>query len=231
MNVCHPLLADAVPLLEMSLPPLADTVPLFRMSLLPGGGPGGGGGGPARVPLAPDDAVPNVEAKLSRSVESCCKSCDNVLAVVPLLLTDDESVSEAEVPDVLLLPADDDVPPNVDNSDCRSVRSWDTADVPLDVIEFPSVAPVLPPVCDEEPNAINAKFVPSESGDDVPPVTAPEPVADESAADACAAVPPPVWLDCAAGVAWYAASCAQRSFCPVIELNTVQSPLVEVTNP
>jgi hypothetical protein len=58
MNVCHPLLADAVPLLEMSLPPLADTVPLFRMSLLPGGGPGGGGGGPARVPLAPDDAVP-----------------------------------------------------------------------------------------------------------------------------------------------------------------------------
>jgi hypothetical protein len=117
MNVAHPVLAGAVPLLSL----LAATVPLLRMSLLPGGGPGGGGGGPARVLVAPGDVVPKVEARLSRSVESCCRSCDSVPAVVPLLLTD-ESVSEAELAVVPLLP-DDDVPLNVDNSDCRSVRS------------------------------------------------------------------------------------------------------------
>jgi hypothetical protein len=105
------------------------------------------------------------------------------------------------------------------------------ADVPLDVIRSPSEAPavVLPPICEDEPNAISAKFVPSDIGDDVSPVTAPEPVADDNAPDAYAVVPAAGWLDCAAGGVWCAASRAQCSFCPVIELNTAQSPLCEIT--
>jgi hypothetical protein len=104
-------------------------------------------------------------------------------------------------------------------------------DVPVVEIESPSVALVLPAACEDEPNAISAKFVPSASGDDVAPVTAPLPGSLHGVDAAWADVVPLAWLDCAVGDAWYAASCAQRSFCPFIELNTVQSPRCEITGP
>jgi hypothetical protein len=57
------------------------------------------------------------------------------------------------------------------------------ADVPVVDIGSASVALVAPAFGPDEPNASSAKFVPSEIGDDVSPVTAPEPEPDDSAAD------------------------------------------------
>jgi hypothetical protein len=225
MNALHPplgvALVDAVPPLPMA-PAAADAVPLFTMSPLPGGGPGGGGGR-NRVLPAPAASVPKVEAKPVRSVPSCFRSCDRVLAVVPVLLTDDGSLSVAEVPVVAVPLADDEVPPIPDSSDCRSARIVDIADVLPD-----AAAPVLA-AADEPPVLANmrAKFI--ASGAEVSPVTAPWPKPADAADAAYAELLLPFWLDCATGGVWYAASCAQRSFCPDIELNTIQSPLIDIT--
>lgn len=185
MNVAHPPLAvapaDAVPALLMP-PALADAVPVLRMSPLPGGGPGGGGGRNC-VPPARGASVPKVDAKLLRSVPSCCRSCDRVLAVVPVLLTDDGSLSVAEEPAVAVPLADDAVPPKLDSSDCRSAIISDIAEVAPDA-PSEARAVVLPELAAEDeppapPNARRAKFIPA--GAEVSPVTAPAPAEVEAA--------------------------------------------------
>ena len=169
-----------------------------------------------RVPEAPAGPVPVIEARLSRFMVCCCKSCTDTLPVVPALVVPALVVPAPVVPVPVVLvpvlgtggtlparPVVGATAPRAESADCKLVKSCDRLPVP--VCPFACDAALAPPA-----NASSAEFVPLDIGDTVPPVIALE-LDDVEIPDDPDGGPPASWPDCAPDGERYAASCAQRS--------------------